>query len=84
MAFSTRKITRSYKIHNLQIGPLTVTKTLNNVLAEIKPALFSSRILVAYITKPRIYTRPRDKGRGNVPDSLDDLFKVIDEEVEDV
>ena len=82
--FSTRKTGKPDKIQNSWIGPFEVIKGLNQVLVEIHPALFTGRSIVAHITRLRLYTTPRDTGLGNIPDSLDDLIEIADEEAEEI
>ena len=83
--FSTRKTNKPDKLQNAWIGPFEVLKGLNQVLVEIHPALFTGRSIVAHITRLRLYTTPREGGElGNVPDTMDDLIEIADEEAEEI
>ena len=66
------------------MGPYTVLRELNQVLVEIKPALFEGRSIVAHITRLRLYTTPRGQNLGNVPEDVEDLIELADEEAEEI
>ena len=82
--FSTRSGTKPKKIVNQWVGPYVVKQELNAVLVEITPALFTGRSLVAHITRLRLYTTPRGEGAGNVPEDMEDLVALADEEAEEL
>ena len=80
----TRKTTKPNKIQSSWVWPFAVVMTLNNILAEIEPTIFSKRSILAHITRLCLYTTPRDTGRGNIPDSLDDLIELADKEAGEI
>ena len=82
--FSTRRGTKPKKIVNQWVGPYVVKRELNAVLVEITPALYTGRSLVAHITRLRLYTTPRGEGAGNVPEDMEDLVALADEEAEEL
>ena len=62
---------------------MTVQEVISPVLVQLGPALFVRHSFVAHITRCRVYTSPREKGRNNEPNPLD-LAEVADEEGEEI
>ena len=75
---SRKVVGKPHKLTDSWTGPWKVQKVINDVLVQVKPALYEGKLRAVHVTRVRNYYEPKDIKSHRIPEDIDEADDVDD------
>ena len=75
---SRKVVGKPDKLTDSWTGPWKIHKVVNDVLVQVKPALYEGKVRTVHVTRVRNYYEPKDIKSHQIPENLDEADDVDD------
>ena len=75
---SRKVVGKPHKLTDSWTGPWKIQKVINDVLVQVKPALYEGKLRAVHVTRVRNYYEPKDIKSHQIPEDIDEVDDVDD------